>query len=75
MVIEKKRHKVSGHHVAKRRKISATLEQFVSMDRYIEGDPELRGLSWAQWALSILLAKIKSKQTAPERARVQRARR
>lgn len=51
----------SGRHVTPRRKISATLQQFVAMDRYIENDADLAGVSWGQWALGVLLAKVKYK--------------
>lgn len=61
----------SGDHVTPRRKISAKLSQFVAMDRAAEAE----GLTWAQWALSILLAKIKYQQSSADRARVQKARR
>lgn len=68
--VKRNRPQPSGRHVTPRRKISATLEQFVAMDRVAV----TKGLTWGQWALAILLAKVKHKQTASERARVQKAR-
>ena len=45
----------SGLHAGERRKITATAEQFQAMDAQAEREG---GMSWAQWALAILLAKI-----------------
>lgn len=50
-----KKKRPSYRHKNPRRLMTATLEQFVAMDRAAKAE----GLTWNQFALAVLLAKIK----------------
>ncbi len=56
-----------GKHKNPRRLMTATLEQFVAMD----DAATVQGMTWTQWALAILLAKIDFKRRV-EKARAPR---